>query len=107
LRSKIFIKEKESLFSLENIVNELGLPLIVKEAFGSFGEQVYLIQTMEELKNKINQLHGKAYMFQEFIITSYGRDIRLLVVCDKVAAAMLRSSKEDFRETIKSDVKQS
>src|SRR5699024_5321230 len=34
---KVFIKEKESLFSLEDIVNELGLPLIVKEAFGSFG----------------------------------------------------------------------
>src|SRR5699024_11743931 len=58
---KVVIKEKERLFSLENIVNELALILIVKEAFGSFGEQVYLIQTMEELKNKTNQLHGKAY----------------------------------------------
>ncbi|HLR52834.1 MAG TPA: RimK family alpha-L-glutamate ligase [Candidatus Avamphibacillus sp.] len=104
---KVFIKEKESLFSLENIVNELGLPLIVKEAFGSFGEQVYLIQTMEELKNKTNQLHGKAYMFQEFIKSSYGRDIRLQVVGDKVAAAMLRTSEEDFRANITSGGKMS
>ncbi|SFA68882.1 gamma-F420-2:alpha-L-glutamate ligase [Lentibacillus halodurans] len=78
----------------------LGFPMIVKEAFGSFGEQVYLIQTKEELAEKVNQLQGRPFMLQEFIAASFGQDIRLHVVGDKVVAAMARHAQDDFRSNI-------
>lgn len=97
---KTFIKNYSNSIQLESIIQHLGLPLIIKEAFGSFGEQVYLIHTRQELKKKVNQLAGIAFMFQEFIDTSYGRDLRLQVVGNQVIAAMERNSKVDFRANI-------
>lgn len=85
---------------LTNVVRTIGFPMIIKEAFGSFGEQVYLIHTTEELKSKVKSLSGKAFVFQQFISTSYGKDIRLHVVGDQVVAAMLRKSAYDFRANI-------
>lgn len=81
-------------------IEKLGLPLIVKEAFGSFGEQVYLIHTKEELAKKIEGLQGKAFLLQEFIAASFGTDLRLQVVGDQVVAAMKRTSVDDFRANV-------
>lgn len=90
----------DHFYNLELIIETLGLPLIVKEAFGSFGEQVYLIHTKEELRKKVHEIHGKAFLFQQFIETSYGKDIRLQVVGNQVVTAMKRTSKDDFRANI-------
>jgi ribosomal protein S6--L-glutamate ligase/gamma-F420-2:alpha-L-glutamate ligase len=81
-------------------IDTFGFPMIVKEAFGSFGEQVYLIENKAELLAKVNDIQGKAFLFQEFITSSYGRDIRLHVVGDHVVAAMERQSAGDFRANI-------
>jgi len=99
---KVFTSHRESSLNVDAVVEELKLPLIVKESFGSFGEQVYLIHTKEELVKKMDTLHGKAYIFQEFIHTSYGKDLRLQVVGDRVVAAMMRTSRDDFRANITS-----
>lgn len=99
---KVFIKDEKTMFNLNDIADDLGFPLIVKEAFGSFGEQVYLIHSMNELQAIVRQLHGTAYMFQEFVSSSYGRDLRLHVVGDKVSAAMMRTAENDFRANITS-----
>lgn len=85
---------------LNKIIQTFGFPMIIKEAYGSFGEQVYLIHTKEELIAKVHELNGKSFVFQEFISTSYGKDIRLHVVGDKVIASMLRTSTNDFRANI-------
>lgn len=85
---------------LQSIIHKLGIPLVVKEAFGSFGEQVYLVHDFEELKELTNQLQGKPFLFQTFISSSHGRDIRLQVVGDKVIAAMERNNNQDFRANI-------
>ncbi|MFC2948489.1 ATP-grasp domain-containing protein [Virgibacillus sediminis] len=79
---------------------ELGFPMILKEAYGSFGEQVYLVSNEAELYEKANALAGKAFMFQQFIKTSYGTDLRLHVVGNRIAAAMKRKSANDFRANI-------
>lgn len=84
----------------EHIVSELGFPLIMKEAFGSFGQQVYLINNMDELLFKITALGSTEYVFQEFIRSSYGRDLRLNVVGDTVVAAMKRTAESDFRANV-------
>lgn len=84
----------------EHAIETLGLPMILKEAFGSFGEQVYLVNTRQELEKKVKSLQGKAFMFQAFIDSSYGKDMRLHVVGDTVVAAMTRTAATDFRANV-------
>lgn len=86
---------------LDNVIKELGLPLVIKENFGSFGAQVYLCSTIEEVHKKTKELEGKAILYQEFIKETNGRDVRLQIVGNKVVAAMERTAKEgDFRANI-------
>lgn len=93
-------------FSIENsgyyesILEELGLPMIIKEGRGSFGMKVYLIETNDDFYEKVRELEGVDYVFQEFIATSKGRDIRVNIVGEKVVAAMYRHSETDFRANI-------
>lgn len=98
---KIFNKGKNlDIDFIDKVKSELNFPLIIKEAFGSFGEQVYLIKTGDELVNKTIELIGKPFIFQELITTSYGKDLRLQVVGNKVVASILRQSPDDFRANI-------
>lgn len=97
---KIFYKGDINPSLVQQIINTLSLPLIIKEAYGSFGEQVYLLQNMEDILHKIKELQGKAYLFQQFIPSSFGRDLRLQVVGDKVITAMERKNTNDFRANI-------
>ncbi|WP_407272742.1 RimK family alpha-L-glutamate ligase [Radiobacillus sp. PE A8.2] len=86
---------------LDQVIEELGgFPLIIKEAYGSFGEQVYLIDSKRELQDKINSIEDRPILFQQFISTSYGKDVRLNVVGDEVVASMLRQSSGDFRANV-------
>lgn len=79
----------------------LGYPLVVKECFGSFGQQVYLVNDFVELQNKIKTLGTKPLLFQEFISSSFGRDVRIQVVGSKVVASMYRHSDNgDFRANL-------
>lgn len=79
---------------------ELGYPMIIKEAFGSFGAQVYLVHNREELVAKQKELIYTPHLYQEFIKTSNGRDVRIYVVGEKVVASMYRHSETDFRANV-------
>ncbi|WP_281889487.1 RimK family alpha-L-glutamate ligase [Paenibacillus sp. YYML68] len=92
--------ELEDVSSVPSIVAELGLPLVLKEAYGSFGEQVYLIASEEELIGRLKSLGAKPYVLQELVASSYGRDVRINVVGGEAAAAMLRRSETDFRANV-------
>lgn len=85
---------------VENATRVLGLPLIIKEAYGSFGAQVYLAKTLNEAKNIITSLGHKDFIMQEFISESTGRDVRVNVVGGKVVSAMERYNENDFRSNI-------
>ena len=89
----------EENFTL-TIEKELGYPLVIKEAFGSFGAQVYLIHNREELIAKQKELIYKPHLYQEFVKTSIGRDVRIYVVGNQVVASMYRYSETDFRANI-------
>lgn len=86
---------------LDTVAVKLGFPLIIKECFGSFGAQVYLVHNMDELIS-ITRAHERVpLLFQELVSSSYGRDIRVNVVGNKVCAAMLRKSTSgDFRSNV-------
>ena len=85
---------------VENAAAVLGLPLIIKESYGSFGQQVYLAHSVDEAKSIVSSLGHKEFVMQEFIAESCGRDIRVNVVGGKVVSAMERYNDADFRSNI-------
>lgn len=83
------------------VISELGLPMVIKECYGSFGMQVYLAETAEEVQLYTKKLAGKPFLYQKYLEISSGRDVRLQVVGDDVVAAMYRFSENgDFRANI-------
>jgi len=102
IHPKTFHHSERRPIYIDHVIDTLSLPLIIKEAYGSFGEQVYLIHTKEDVLNKMEELSNKPYVFQEFITSSYGKDARLHVVGNKVVAAMKRYNPNDFRANITS-----
>lgn len=91
-----------SLDFVDSLEGGLGYPLIVKEAFGSFGEQVYMAENREELERILKAIERKPFLLQQYISSSRGQDVRLQVVGDQVVAAMRRYSDNDFRANITS-----
>lgn len=85
---------------LKTVMDELSFPIVVKESFGSFGQQVYLAEDRDELLSITRHIGIKPMLFQEFIKTSKGRDIRINVVGCEPVAAMERVSDKDFRANI-------
>lgn len=86
---------------LDSVIEQLGFPMVLKECYGSFGQQVYLCENREDLEQKVHKLQGKELIFQRFLKSAKGRDVRLQVVGDRVVAAMERKAKEgDFRANI-------
>ena len=87
---------------LDEVIREVGFPIVIKEAYGSFGEQVYLANNKEEVEKIIEGIGYKDFLMQEFIASSKGRDIRINVVGNQAIASMLRENKNDFRSNISS-----
>lgn len=86
---------------LEKIADYLGFPFVIKQCFGSFGAGVYLAGNMEEAKAALMKTAGGAAIAQQYIASSFARDIRAYIVGDKVAAAMLRHNESgDFRANV-------
>ena len=86
---------------LNFIINELGLPFVFKECFGSFGKQVSLVNSKSELIEKIKNVDSWPYIMQEFVNSSFGKDLRIYVVGDSVVASMKRENiSGDFRANI-------
>lgn len=86
---------------LEEVAEQLGLPFILKEGCGSFGQQVYLVQDLDQAERLVRQAAGAPLLFQRFVAESAGRDLRLYVVGGRVVAAMMRRNDAgDFRANI-------
>ena len=86
---------------LDEVAKTLGFPIVLKECFGSFGQQVYLLNDLESLRRKVQELAGAPLLFQELIQESYGHDTRINVVGGRVVASMLRRSTDsDFRSNL-------
>ncbi len=86
--------------TIDIIERELGYPLIVKESYGSLGKGVYKAINRENLKALMEEVKLKPHHFQQFISSSSGKDVRLILVGQKVVCSMLRTSQTDFRSNI-------
>lgn len=86
---------------LGHVIDVFGFPVVVKECYGSFGEQVYLFDNEENIRKFLNEIGNRPLIFQEYVANSSGRDIRINVVGDEVVAAMYRrSANGDFRANV-------
>jgi RimK family alpha-L-glutamate ligase len=86
---------------IDQVIEFLGFPIVVKEHFGAFGKQVFLAHDKAELLDLVKTAEMRPLMFQEFVKTSYGKDIRVEVVGDQVVATMFRhSTTSDFRANV-------
>ena len=98
---KTFLQDSPlGMKQLQLAAKTLGFPLVVKEAFGSFGQQVYLVNDMDELQNQVRKIGGKPFLFQEFVETSRGIDLRLQVAGNEVVASVRRTAVDDFRANV-------
>ena len=73
-------------------VNQLSLPLVIKEWFGDSGQGVYLVKTRQDVLTVIDKFKGKSILLQEYISEAAGTDIRLFVIKDKVVSALRRQA---------------
>ena len=77
-----------------------GLPVVIKVTQGTQGQGVFLRHTIRESRNLVQGLllTGRAVLIQEYIAESHGKDIRALVVGDRVVASMRRKARgREFR----------
>ena len=88
---------------LDKVVKEIGLPMVVKKVYGSLGEGVYLVRTKEELINLYQEIYRNPILFQEYIKSSYGQSIRVLVINGKVFGSFNRINDRDFRSNFGSE----
>ncbi|MGN1329059.1 MAG: RimK family alpha-L-glutamate ligase [Eubacterium sp.] len=93
---KCYFKSDMTEF-VDRAVEILGLPLVFKECFGSFGAQVYLCNSQADILSKITE---KPFILQKFIKESSGKDKRLEIVDGRCVSAVMRENKNDFRSNV-------
>lgn len=79
---------------------QLGYPMVVKECYGSFGQQVWLVKNQQELLECLGGIKNRPFLFQEYIASSGGHDVRIQMVGSQAVAAMHRINEADFRANI-------
>lgn len=87
------------------VQKHIGFPAIVKTISGSYGRGVFLAENKKQFKQLLTmaELTKKSYniIIQEFIKDTWGKDLRVLVVNNKVIGCMMRQSQDDdFRANI-------
>lgn len=88
------------LYNVERAERLLGYPVIVKESYGSQGKGVYRANDRAELIAALDALKCKPYLLQQAIVSSFGKDLRVIVVGNAVLGGMLRRSETDFRSSV-------
>lgn len=87
--------------AVNHVIAALGLPVIVKQAYGSMGSGVFKADTKKQLKDFMQKFKCEPHLFQHYIGSSHGRDLRVIVVGGKVLGGIERRSVNgDFRSNI-------
>ena len=87
------------------VEKNLGFPVIVKKISGSYGRGVFLCEDKKQLNQLVTmaELTKKSYdiIIQEFVKDTWGKDLRVFVVNNKVVGCMMRqSTDDDFRANL-------
>ncbi|HET9850128.1 MAG TPA: 30S ribosomal protein S6--L-glutamate ligase [Candidatus Saccharimonadales bacterium] len=108
LLSKAGVGIPKTVFSkstpaVDDLIEQIGVPMIIKVARGSQGNGVVLAETRKAAKSVIQAFYveGVSILLQEFIEEAAGADIRAFVVGNQVVASYKRQSlDDDFRSNI-------
>ncbi|MDR3297947.1 MAG: RimK family alpha-L-glutamate ligase [Candidatus Nomurabacteria bacterium] len=109
--SRAGVDTPKTLFSrntadIDDLIEQIGLPVIIKLASGTHGNGVVLAESKKTAKSALQAFYltnddGTNILLQEYIAESAGTDIRAFVVGRKVVASMKRQSlDEDFRSNL-------
>jgi len=90
---------------IDFVEKNIGFPVIVKKISGSYGRGVFLCEDKKSLRQLVTmaELTKKSYdiILQEFIKDTWGKDLRVMVVNNKVVGCMMRqATDDDFRANI-------
>ena len=91
---------------IDDLLEQIGLPVIIKLASGTHGNGVILAETKKAAKSALQAFYlynedGTNILIQEYIEESAGTDIRAFVVGSQVVASMKRQSlTDDFRSNL-------
>lgn len=85
------------------LIDRFGFPFVVKPDTGLGGQGVELIHNKEELDAYFDKMkNGEIYVAQEYIKTSRGRDIRVVILHGKYFYSMERcaTNPDEFRSNV-------
>ena len=91
---------------IDDLLEQIGLPVIIKLATGTHGNGVILADTKKAAKSALQAFYlynedGTNILLQEYIKESAGVDVRAFVVGGRVVASMKRESlDDDFRSNL-------
>ncbi len=91
---------------IDDLLEQIGLPVIIKLATSTHGNGVVLAETKKAAKSTLQAFYlydedGTNIMLQEYVKESAGVDIRAFVVGSRVVASMKRQSlDDDFRSNL-------
>lgn len=105
LHSEAFVMPRYRLGTarvpFEALAADLGAPIVAKGLESSMGLQIYLITCAQDLQQLIAQYgDDKEWLFEEYITTSVGRDLRIYSIRGEAVAGMQRISNGDFRANV-------
>lgn len=89
---------------IEIVKREIGFPLVIKNVTGMQGAGIYLCDTEEKFLDIMELVYtnnsNANIILQEFVATSRGQDVRVLVIGGKVVACMRRASESSFKSNV-------
>jgi ribosomal protein S6--L-glutamate ligase len=108
LLAKSKIRIPRTIFSresaeIDDLIEQIGVPVIIKLAKGTQGKGVVLAETRKAAKSVVQAFYvlETSILLQEYIEEAEGADIRAFVVGNQLAASMRRQSLTgDFRSNI-------
>ena len=84
----------------EVFIKTIDFPFVLKVNKSSLGEGVFLIKSENDFIEAKKQIGTSRAIIQEYISSSSGKDIRVIVLGGKILCAMERTNVQDFRSNI-------
>jgi len=82
------------------VEKKLSYPFIAKKLNSKGGRDIYKVENKTMFNNLINTTQPNNYIFQQYISTNIGKDVRVVVVGGKVVGSFMRVNENDFRSNI-------
>lgn len=86
--------------SYDEIIKLTGLPFVIKYRYGKQGMDIYIIHNENEYNDIIKNINLDDYIIQEFIDTSYGKDVRIFIIGDIFIKACKRVNESSFMSNL-------